>query len=144
MSNFFNSWQFYAFASAVFAALTAIFGKIGVSKIDSDLATFLRTVVILGITALVVTLKAEWKRPEELSMHGLTFLVLSGIATGMSWLCYYKALQLGPASKVAPIDKLSVVMVVLLSAVVLGEVISWKVAVGAVMITAGVIVIALG
>ncbi len=143
MSGFYGSWLFYALGAAVFAALTTILGKIGVEKIHSDLATFIRTVVILGVTALFVTFKEQWMRIDQLPLRALTFLVLSGITTGLSWLCYYKALQLGPASRVAPIDKLSVVLVLIISFVVLGESFSWKVGLGAVLITAGVIMIAL-
>ena len=102
-------WRLFALGSAAFAALTAIFGKVGVSKMNSDLATFFRTIVILGITALIVSLRAEWQRPTDVSFKGVIFLSLSAVATGLSWLCYYRALQLAPASRVAPIDKLSVV-----------------------------------
>lgn len=141
-SAFFQSWLFYALGAAIFAALTTILGKIGVEKVNSDLATFIRTVVILCITALFVTAKAQWLRIDQIPLRALTFLTLSGITTGLSWLCYYKALQLGPASRVAPIDKLSVVLVLLISFVVLGESFSWKVALGGVLITTGVILIA--
>ena len=96
-------WRLFAIGSAFFAALTAIFGKVGVSEIDSDLATFLRTLVILLVTALFISARHEWQRPDSLSTKGVIFLVLSGAATGLSWLCYYRALQTGPASRVAPI-----------------------------------------
>src|SRR5271155_3970612 len=95
-------WRAYAVGSAFFAALTAISGKIGVADINSDLATFLRTIIILFMSALVIWVRHEWQRPDALSSKGVLFLVLSGIATGASWLCYYRALQLGPASRVAP------------------------------------------
>ncbi len=95
-------WRAFAIASAFFAALTAIFGKIGVSEINSDLATFLRTIVILVVTALLIWARNEWQRPDSLSPKGVVFLILSGVATGLSWLCYYRALQTGPASRVAP------------------------------------------
>jgi transporter family protein len=121
MAQLFQHWQAFAVGSAFFAALTAIFAKIGVSEINSDLATFIRTVVIVVVTALLVTMRREWKLPEEITISALCFLVLSGIGTALSWLCYFRALQLGPASQVAPIDKLSVVLVVILSAVFLGE-----------------------
>ena len=104
-----NDWRLYALGSAAFAALTAIFGKIGVSSINSNLATFIRIIVILFFTAGIVTFRNEWQVPSSLDKKSLMFLVLSGLATGGSWLCYYHALKLGPASKVAPIDKLSVV-----------------------------------
>jgi transporter family protein len=136
-------WRVFAIASAFFAALTAIFGKVGVSEINSDLATFLRTLVILLVTALLVWARHEWQRPEALSPKGVVFLVLSGIATGLSWLCYYRALQTGPASRVAPLDKLSVVFVVLFAVSFLGERLSWKAGIGSVLITVGAILMAL-
>jgi transporter family protein len=136
-------WRVFAIASAFFAALTAIFGKIGVSEINSDLATFLRTLVILLVTALLVWARHEWQRPETLSAKGVVFLVLSGVATGLSWLCYYRALQTGPASRVAPIDKLSVVFVVLFAVSFLGERLSWKVGLGSILVTAGAVLMAL-
>jgi transporter family protein len=131
-------WRTYALGSAAFAALTAIFGKIGVSQINSNLATFLRTLVILAVAALLITSRGEWQRPAQLSAKGAIFLVLSGIATGLSWLCYYRALQLAPASRVAPVDKLSVVLVVLFAAAFLGEALTWKVACGTALIAGGV------
>jgi transporter family protein len=136
-------WRVFAVASAFFAALTAIFGKVGVSEINSDLATFLRTLVILMITALLVTARHEWQAPGNLSTRGVVFLVLSGAATGLSWLCYYRALQSGPASRVAPIDKLSVVLVVLFAVLFLGERLTWKVGLGGALITAGAVLMAL-
>ncbi len=138
-----TDWKIYALGSAFFAALTAIFGKIGVAEINSDLATFLRTLVIVIVSALLITFKGEWQSPDLLSIRGLVFLVLSGIATGFSWLCYYRALQLGPASKVAPVDKLSVVMVVLFALLFLGEKLTWKVGAGTFLIGAGVVLLAL-
>jgi transporter family protein len=136
-----QSWQFYALGSAVFAGLTAILGKVGVQGINSNLGTFIRTIVILGVTSLFLTFRSEWQRTENLTARAVTFLVLSGIATGLSWLCYYRALQLGPASKVAPVDKLSVVFAILLAAVFLGEKLSWQVVVGAGLIAAGSIIL---
>lgn len=136
-------WRLFALGSACFAALTAIFGKIGVSEINSDLATFLRTLVILLVTALLICARHEWQRPDNLSTKGVVFLVLSGIATGLSWLCYYRALQTGPASRVAPIDKLSVIFVVLFALCFLGERLTWKVGLGGVLITAGAVLMAL-
>lgn len=137
------TWQFYAFGSAIFAALTAIFGKIGVHDLNSNLATFLRTIVIIIFSALLITYRKEWIAPESISSKSIIFLILSGIATGCSWLCYYRALQLGPASRVAPIDKLSVVMVVIFAILFLGEQLTWKVAVGTVMIGIGAILMIL-
>ena len=136
-------WRVFALGSAFFAALTAIFGKVGVSEINSNLATFYRTLVILGVSALLVSARQEWQAPATLSTRGLFFLVLSGAATGLSWLCYFRALQMAPASRVAPIDKLSVVLVVLFAALLLGERLTWKVGLGSVLITGGVILTAL-
>ena len=136
-------WRAFAIGSAIFAALTAIFGKIGVSEINSDLATFLRTIVILLITALLICARHEWQRPDSLSAKGVVFLILSGAATGLSWLCYYRALQTGPASRVAPIDKLSVVLVVLFAVFFLGERLTWKVGLGGILVTVGAVLMAL-
>jgi transporter family protein len=136
-------WRAFAIASAFFAALTAIFGKVGVSEMNSDLATFVRTLVILTITAALIWARHEWQRPETLSAKGVLFLVMSGAATGLSWLCYYRALQTGPASRVAPIDKLSVVLVVLFAVLFLGEKLTWKVGLGGALISAGAILMAL-
>jgi bacterial/archaeal transporter family protein len=136
-------WRIFAIGSAFFAALTAIFGKVGVSKIDSDLATFVRTLVILVVAALIVSARHQWQRPEALSAKGVIFLVLSGAATGLSWLCYYRALQIGPASRVAPIDKLSVIFVVLFAVSFLGERLTWKVGLGSALITLGAILMAI-
>jgi bacterial/archaeal transporter family protein len=136
-------WRVFALGSAFFAALTAIFGKVGVSEINSDLATFLRTLVILLVAALLICARHEWQRPDSLSAKGVLFLVLSGIATGLSWLCYYRALQTGPASRVAPIDKLSVIFVVLFAVSFLGERLTWKVGIGSVLITVGAALMAL-
>lgn len=138
------NWLVYALGSAFFAALTAIFGKIGVAELPSNFATLIRTVVILLVTSLFVTVQREWQPLASVSKHSLLFLVLSGMATGLSWLCYYRALQLGPASRVAPIDKLSVVMVILFSFVFLREAFSIKVLIGGALITIGSILIALG
>jgi transporter family protein len=137
------NWRIFALGSAFFAALTAIFGKVGVSEINSDLATFYRTLVILAVSALLVSARQEWQTPGTLSSKGLLFLFLSGVATGLSWLCYFRALQMAPASRVAPIDKLSVVLVVFFAVLLLGERLTWKVGLGAVLITGGVILTAL-
>lgn len=136
-------WKAYAALSALFAALTAIFGKLGVSEINSDLATFLRTIVVLGISAIIISARGEWQNPAGLAPRGMVFLVLSGMATGLSWLCYYRALQSGPASRVAPIDKLSVVIVVILAVGFLGERLTWKVGLGAVLVSTGAALMAL-
>lgn len=137
------SWQIFAFGSAIFAALTAIFGKIGVQEMNSNLATFLRTIVILIMSAILITSRGEWVKPESLSTKSLIFLILSGVATGFSWLCYYRALQMGPASKVAPIDKLSVVFVVIFALLFLGEQLTWKVALGTLFVGVGALLMAL-
>jgi bacterial/archaeal transporter family protein len=136
-------WRAYALGSAFFAALTAIFGKIGVSEMNSDLATFVRTLVILLLTSLIIWARHEWQTPDQLSPKGLLFLILSGAATGLSWLCYYRALQTGPASRVAPIDKLSVIFVVLFAVSFLGERLTWKVGLGGVLVTLGAVLMAL-
>jgi transporter family protein len=136
-------WRVFAIGSAFFAALTAIFGKLGVSDINSDLATFYRTIVILAVSALLVSARHEWQAPGTLSYKGLSYLVLSGIATGLSWLCYFRALQMAPASRVAPIDKFSVVLVVLFAVLMLGERLTWKVGIGSLLIAGGVILTAL-
>ncbi len=141
--NLRDSWLLFAFGSALFAALTAVFGKIGVTGINANLATFIRTLVIVVVIAAILSLRQEWARPWSLPLHSWVFLVLSGIATGLSWLCYYRALQLGPVSKVAPIDKLSVAIAMLLALVFLGEKPSLPMLIGGGLIVAGSLVIAL-
>ena len=141
--EFFNSWQAFALLSALFAGLTAIFGKLGVARINSDMATFIRTIIIVVVLAGILTFRDEWQRPTELSSSALVFLVLSAIATGLSWLCYYRALQLGPASQVAPVDKLSVVFAMILAFIFLGEKLTLKVAIGGFLVTTGALIIAL-
>jgi transporter family protein len=136
-------WLLFALGSAFFAGLTAILGKLGVAGMNSDLATFIRTVVILAVTAAIVTARSEWSLPAALPGGPLVFLILSGVATGLSWLCYYRALQLAPASIVAPIDKLSVGFAIVLAVVFLGEPLTWQVAIGGVLVVAGALVIAL-
>jgi transporter family protein len=117
----FESWQVWAVLSAVFAALTAIFAKIGVENINSDLATFIRTVVVLFSFLILLLATGQFVQPNTISSRTWTFLVLSGLATGASWLCYFRALKLGPASLVAPVDKLSVVLVAIFGVLALGE-----------------------
>jgi transporter family protein len=136
-----SNWQWYAFGSAFFAALTALFGKIGVANINSNYATFIRTIVILGVTAAIISARDEWQRPQQVAASTWLFLVLSGIATGLSWLCYYRALQLGPVSKVAPVDKLSVALAIMLGILFVGETLTWPVALGGALIVAGSVVI---
>jgi transporter family protein len=117
----FQSWQIWAVLSAVFAALTAIFAKIGVENINSDLATFIRTIVVLVSFLLLLLATGQFVPPQQISGRTWTFLVLSGLGTGASWLCYFRALKLGPASLVAPVDKLSVVLVAIFGVLLLGE-----------------------
>ena len=136
-------WKYYAVLSAVFAALTAILAKKGVSGIDSNLATAIRTTVILVIVWGIVLVSGAVSKVREISGSCVTFLILSGIATGFSWLFYFKALQGGPASMVAPIDKLSVAITIVLGIVILGEQPSWKVILGGSLIAAGSLVMVL-
>ena len=135
-------WQWYAFGSAFCAGLTAIFGKLGVAGINSNLATLIRTAIILVMTAIIVAARGEWQMPRGMEPRPFVFLFLSAIATGASWLCYYRALQLAPASLVAPIDKLSVVFAIVLAAIFLGEVLTVKVMFGATLIVLGAVVLA--
>ncbi|AUR50822.1 EamA family transporter [Aquella oligotrophica] len=141
--NTLPKWLIFSVASASFAALTAIFGKIGVSHINSNLATFIRTIVILIVSGLIITSRNEWQKISFESNSDMLFLVLSGITTGLSWLCYYRALQCGPASKVAPIDKLSVAITIALSILILKEQFSWSIILGGALIIAGSLVIAI-
>jgi len=137
------SWFYWALLSAIFAALTAIFAKVGVQGVDSDLATLIRTVVILVVLSAFVGLSGKWSNPFALSSKTLTFLTLSSLATGASWVCYFRALQLGDASKVAPIDKFSLVLVALFAVVFLGERPAPREWFGIGCIAAGVIVLAI-
>ena len=111
MKNLALSWPFWALLSAAFAALTAIFAKIGIENVNSDFATLIRTVVILISAAIIVVATGNWQQPSNVPARTWLFLVLSGVATGASWICYFRALKLGDAARVAPIDKLSVVFV---------------------------------
>lgn len=133
-------WKYYALLSAFFAALTAVFAKIGVKDINSDLATAIRTAIILLITWGIVFVSNRQAEVKEIAGHTWLFLVLSGVATGLSWLFYFKALQVGDVSRVAPIDKLSVVITICLSFIFLKEPVSPRVIAGALLITAGSIV----
>lgn len=142
MGRLLLDWRLFALGSAVFAALTAIFGKIGVTALNSNLATFLRTIVILFVTAALISFRREWQAPDEIDTRSVFFLVLSGLATGASWLCYYRALQMAPASKVAPIDKLSVAFVIILAALFLGERLTLQTAIGGALIVAGALTLA--
>lgn len=137
-----QSWQFWAVLSAAFAALTAIFAKVGVAGINSDLATLIRTVVILAMAAAIVAATGAWQPLGSISRRTWLFLVLSGCATGASWLCYFRALKIGDAARVAPIDKLSVVMVAIFSVMFLGERLSLPNWLGVVLIGTGAILVA--
>jgi transporter family protein len=119
--NWMQHWVFWALLSAVFAALTAIFAKVGLEGVDSDFATWLRTLVIAAVLGLLIWQTNKWTNPWALPRGALVFLTLSALATGASWLCYFRALQMGRASQVAPVDKLSVVLVALFAVAFLGE-----------------------
>ena len=133
-------WKYYALLSALFAALTAICAKIGVKDINSNLATAIRTTIILLLTWGIVAFSGRMSEMKDISRHTWCFLILSGLATGLSWLFYFKALQVGDVSRVAPIDKLSVVITILLAFFLLKEPVSTKTLIGALLITAGSIV----
>lgn len=132
-----GKWFIYALLSAVFASLTSIFGKIGVENVDSNLGTAIRTIVVLVMAWLMVFITGEQKELRQISRKSWIFLILSGFATGGSWLCYYRALQDGPASVVVPIDKLSILVTIFFSWVVLKEKLSRRAAVGLVLIVLG-------
>ncbi|HWL22110.1 MAG TPA: EamA family transporter [Bradyrhizobium sp.] len=139
----FSSWQIWAVLSAVFAALTAIFAKVGVEGINSDLATLIRTVVVLISLSLILFATGQFSQSGPISAKSWLFLLLSGLGTGASWLCYFRALKLGPATLVAPIDKLSVVLVALFGAAFLGERPSLNGWLGIALISAGALLIAI-
>lgn len=141
-STLVSSWQFWAVLSAVFAALTAIFAKVGVEEVPADLATFLRTVIILALLGLILLASGEWRAPGTISGKTYLFLLLSGLATGASWLCYFRALKIGEAAKVAPIDKLSVVLVAIFGVIFLGEKLSALAWLGVALVGTGAVVIA--
>ncbi len=130
-------WLLYAILSAVFAALTSILAKIGIDGVNSNLATAIRTIVVLGMAWVMVFITGAQSGIADISRKSWLFIILSGLATGASWLCYYRALQMGEASKVVPIDKLSVVLTLILAFVILHEQFTWKSAVGSLLITVG-------
>ncbi|MCJ8209158.1 EamA family transporter [Mucilaginibacter sp. RS28] len=134
-------WWIYALLSALFAALTAIFAKIGIKGVNSDLATAIRTVVILITAWAIVIFKNQASEIATLTKTNWTFIILSGLATGLSWIFYFRALQLGEVSQVAPVDKLSVALAIALSVIFLGEPLTWKNAIGAVLIISGTLVL---
>ena len=133
-------WQIWALLSAAFAALTAIFAKIGIENVNSDFATFVRTIVILCALGAILIGTGQWQSPASVSGRSYIFLVLSGLATGASWICYFRALKLGEVAKVAPVDKLSVAIAIILAVTLLGEKIKLHEALGAGLIVLGVIV----
>jgi bacterial/archaeal transporter family protein len=137
-----SSWQLWAFLSAMFAALTAIFAKVGVEGINSDLATLIRTVIVLITLAMILLATGQLTRPGPIPAKSWLFLLLSGLGTGASWLCYFRALKLGPATLVAPIDKLSVVLVALFGVAFLGERPSLQGWIGIALIAGGAVLIA--
>lgn len=134
-------WWIYALLSALFAALTAIFAKIGIKGVDTDLATAIRTVVIIILAWAIVFVKGSNSTIGTLTRQNWTFLILSGFATGLSWICYFKALQLGKVSQVAPVDKLSVALAIILAAVFLGETLTLKTGIAAALIISGTLVL---
>lgn len=136
-------WWTYALLSAVFAALTAILAKIGIAGVNTDLATAIRTTVILVVAWGLLAVRGGAEGIPLLTQKNWLFLVLSGIATGFSWICYFKALQLGKVSQVAPVDKLSVAIAIILSVIFLGETLTLKAAIGALLIIGGTIVLIL-
>lgn len=138
-----NAWFYWALLSAVFAALTAIFAKVGIKKVDSDLATLIRTAIIIVVLSVFVWLTGKWRNPFALNSRTWLFLSLSGLATGVSWVCYFRALQIGDASKVAPVDKLSLILVAVFAFTFLGERPSVREWIGIVMVAAGVLVLAI-
>ena len=132
-------WLIFAIGSAVFAALTSILAKVGIEEVGSNLATAIRTMVVVAMAWVMVFITNQQSGLAEISKRSWIFLILSGLATGLSWLCYYKALQMGHASKIVPIDKMSVVLTLILAFVFLHEQFTWKSIVGCVMITAGTV-----
>jgi len=138
----YSSWQTWAVLSAVFAALTAIFAKIGVENVNSDLATFIRTIVVIVTLGFLLAVTGQFQAPGTISARTYLFLFLSGLGTGASWLCYFRALKIGDAAKVAPIDKLSVVLVAIFGVMFLGERLSAPNWLGVGLITAGALLVA--
>ncbi len=138
-----TNWFFWAAMAAVFAALTAIFAKIGLEEVDSDLATLVRTVIIVFVLGAFVWLAGKWTNPLALSGRTLTFLALSALATGASWVCYFRALKIGDASQVAPVDKFSLVLVAVFAFLFLGERPAVREWLGIAMIASGVLVLAI-
>ncbi|HEY3677882.1 MAG TPA: EamA family transporter [Bradyrhizobium sp.] len=142
MKSVLLSWQLWAILSAAFAALTAIFAKVGVEQVNSDFATLIRTIVILGALSVILAGTGQWQPLNSISTRSYVFLVLSGLATGGSWICYFRALKLGDAARVAPIDKMSVVLVAIFGVVFLGERLAAPNWIGVALIAAGAILVA--
>ena len=142
MKSMMQSWVFWALLSAGFAALTAIFAKVGIENVNSDFATFVRTVVILLAAGLIVYVTDNWQQLSSVSGKTWLFLVMSGAATGASWICYFRALKLGDAGRVAPIDKLSVVFVAVVAVLFLGERLALPNWLGVILIACGAILVA--
>ncbi|MGH6760122.1 MAG: EamA family transporter [Phyllobacterium sp.] len=138
-----ESWQFWALLAAVFAALTAIFAKIGIEGINSDFATLIRTFVIVGALCFFLTVTGQWQSTSQISSRTWLFLILSGLATGASWLAYFRALKIGDAARVAPIDKLSIVLVAIFGVMFLGEKLSPINWIGVVLIASGALLLAI-
>jgi transporter family protein len=136
-------WWIFALLSAFFAALTAIFAKVGIKGVDTDLATAIRTVVILVLAWGIAYFRGGVDTIHSLTKYNLIFLILSGVATGLSWIFYFKALQIGKVAQVAPVDKTSVAIAIILSVLFLGETLTWKMFIGAIMIIGGTIVLIL-
>jgi bacterial/archaeal transporter family protein len=141
-STWSSSWQVWAVFSAVFAALTAIFAKVGVENVSSDLATFIRTIIVVCVLGMIVFATKQFQNPADISGRTYLFLLLSGLGTGASWLCYFRALKLGNAAQVAPIDKLSVVLVAIVGVTFLGEKLSAVNWLGVALVAAGAILVA--
>ncbi|WP_353643505.1 EamA family transporter [Mesorhizobium sp. WSM2239] len=141
MNSALASWQLWALLSAAFAALTAIFAKVGVENINSDFATLIRTAIILAVLGVMIVATRQFQPLGDISMKTWGFLTLSGLATGASWLCYFRALKLGSAAQVAPIDKLSVVLVAVFAVIFLGERLSGANWLGVLLIAAGAVLI---
>ena len=142
MKNLVQAWQFWALLSAAFAALTAIFAKVGVSNINPDFATFIRTIVILVVLAAILSMIGGWQSLDGITPKTWTFLVLSGLATGASWICYFRALKIGDAARVAPLDKMSVLLVAVFAVVFLGEKLTLPNWLGIALIAGGTVLVA--
>ncbi|MGV3548355.1 EamA family transporter [Rhizobium sp.] len=142
MKNLLLAWQFWAILSAIFAALTAVFAKVGIENINSDFATFIRTIVIMVVLAAILSMIGGWQPVSTISPRTWTFLILSGLATGASWLCYFRALKLGDAARVAPLDKMSVLLVALFAVTFLGEKLTVPNWLGIALIAGGTVLVA--